>query len=340
MLTKKMVLSIAVALVVGLGLWISPGHAAKVALTDAELDGVTAAGEPTIITSGNDSEINFEDTGMYTLSFDVPNAQSGIRALTIQNVVGEQQLLVNLNVLSAVNDVAGTDQRNFSLQSWGATNPNADTVKIVDGVWAAAAPCSSDKGCTQVAIAGDASANGNAGAGGSGGSGGSGGTGSNNPGGNGAVGAPGGNIGSVEAKSGSASNKIGNAAASTSPGAISPAASASGDLVVQSGNGSPITVKVEPMYTLDFGATSAQSDLAALFISNVVGQSQMAMNLNIASATLNLVPEPSTPFSSPFQNATGVIKQVNMGLQFRGTPLVGSTGTTGNFNLGITAENK
>jgi len=346
MSTKKMVLSIAVATVIGLVLWVPTSHAAKLALTDTELDGITAAGEPTVITSGDNSSVTFEDTGIYTLSFDVPDAQSGIRALTIQNVVGEQQLLINLNVLSAVNDVAGTDQRNFSLQSWGATNPNADTVKVVNGVWAAAAPCSGDKGCTQTATAGNAVAvglTGPGGAGGKGGDGGAGGTGANNPGGPGAVGTPGassGSIDSVNAISGSARNSIGNAAASTSPGSISPAASASGDLVVQTGSNSPINVKTDPMYTMDFGASNAQSDLAALFVSNVVGQSQMAFNLNIAAATLNLVPEASTSFATPFQNATGGIKQVNMGLQFRGTPLVGSTGTTGTFTLGIAAESK
>lgn len=315
------------AVALALGLWVSPATAGKVALSDGELDKVSASGTPTILESGDASPITFTDETMYTLDFSVPDAQTGVRALTIQNIVGEQQLLVNLNVLSAVNTVNGTDQRNFSLQSWGGTSPNPGTVKTVDGVSAGncvgADACKGNTGGAGGVAAGDGGAGGSVvvTGGGIAGSGGPGGGNTNN------------------AQGGSTSITMGNA--STSPGVISQAASASGDLVARSGDSSPITVQRDPMYTLAFTASKAQSDLAALFVSNVVGESQMAMNLNIASATLNLVPEPNTPFTAGIQNTgPGVIKQVNMGLQFRGTPLSGSTGTLTNFNLGVTAENK
>jgi hypothetical protein len=133
-------------LVIALVLWGVPAFAAKVAISEAELDAISAAGEPTVITTGSGSStVDYTSQPVFTMAFAVPDAQSGLSALTIQNVVGELQLLVNLNVLSAVNQVAGTEQRNFSMQSWGATLPIADTVKTVEGV--AAAPCLNTGSC-------------------------------------------------------------------------------------------------------------------------------------------------------------------------------------------------
>lgn len=318
---------IVLAAAIALGLWVSPATASKATLSDEELDTVAASATPTILQAGNTSSIDFTDDTLYTLDFDVPNAQTGIRALTIQNIVGEQQLLINLNVLSAVQNVAGTDQRNFSLQSWGGTNPVPGTGGIVQGV--VGAPCTGDNSCVNTGSGG-----GNGGAAGNGG----------NAlitvtNGSNAGNASGGAGGAAGAGGAGATITAGDAA--SAPPAVLPTASASGDLIAVAGDSSSIKVTRDPLYTLAFTASQAQSDLAALFVSNVVGESQMALNLNIASATLNLVPEPNTPFTTGLQNTgPGVIKQVNMGLQFRGTPLAGSSGTMTNFNLSISAENK
>jgi hypothetical protein len=56
----------------------------------------------------------------------------------------------------------------------------------------------------------------------------------------------------------------------------------------------------------------------------------MALNLNIASAAFTTVPFAANPIEGA---VTGVIKQVNTGIQFRGTPITGST------TIGITHTN-
>jgi hypothetical protein len=65
----------------------------------------------------------------------------------------------------------------------------------------------------------------------------------------------------------------------------------------------------------------------------------MALNLNIAAATLNLIPGANDAFASPISDTSAVIKQVNTGLQFRGTPVVGSSGTSGFLNTTIAHTN-
>lgn len=249
-----------------------PVNAAKgglAQLDDKELDKISAAGEPKVLlaeatgTAGVASVVN-SDEAVFSL-FIPENAQKGLRALSVANVVGEIQLLVNLNVLSAANNVAGTDQRNFSVQSWGATMPffaSEPGAAAIVGNPACITDCSSSGG---LAIA--------------------------------------------------------------SPGIVV-GGSASGDVIIQAKGGTSATVihNEEPVFSLAF-QSFAQVDLASLFIANVVGRAQAAYNINIAAATLNLVPSPETPFATPFQNAgPGVVKQVNSGVQFRGTPLgVGNT---------------
>jgi hypothetical protein len=431
MLRIGSICTIAALLAIGIVLLTPPSVAAKLALNEEELDGITASGEPTVIVTGDEnSTIDYTSEPVFTLGFSVPEAQVGITALTIQNVVGELQLLVNLNVLSALNEIAGTEQRNFSMQSWGATLPIADTVKTVAGV--AAAPCLNAGSCvTKGGAGGDAGSNLHAGAGGNadsseggpggagapsgtlsnltagvggvggssspatstgntGGTGGTGGagaagaggaggagpggggggggggasggsanggngtgvavTGDGGDGGNGgsltastgnagnagnggnAAAAPGGNGGSASAPAGSGGNGApvvaqGNGA--TSPGLISQAASASGDLIIHAGDGAQVNAVDQPVFTLGFTASQAQKDLAALFVSNVVGRSQFALNLNIASASFTTIPFAT----NPVEGNVGTVKQVNTGIQFRGTPLTGST------TIGITHTN-
>jgi len=90
-------------------------------LNDQDLDSITASGQPTVVIADN-GEASQKDASTQTLHL-VENAQAGLRALAITNVVGEAQLLVNLNVISVAGDIAGVDQRNFAVQSWGSTLP-------------------------------------------------------------------------------------------------------------------------------------------------------------------------------------------------------------------------
>ncbi len=87
-----------------------------------------------------------------------------------------------------------------------------------------------------------------------------------------------------------------------------------------------------PNYNLAF-QPNAQVNLATLFVANIVGRAQTIFNVNIASSTLNLIPDAAAagqPFASPVADA-GVIKQVNSGIQFRGSPL----GFSPNANINI-----
>ncbi len=315
-----------VSLVVGF--WSMPAFAGKALLTDDALDAVTAGGDSQVVmaSSGGTTDVNLVDNAQFLL--DIPtNAQQGLRALTVQNVVGEVQLLVNLNVLSAQNNVNGTDQRNFAVQSWGSTAPLAVAT-----------------------VSGEAAGNGGdaaAAAGGTGGVGGSGGTiaqasvgtnvntgtanGGNANGGNAAA-APGGNggnaaqgligigIGSGDGIAQAIGGGANCVAALAAAGALPGTTCAQADSV----NNSKFALTLEP---------NSQINLATLFVANIVGRAQTAFNINIAAATLNLIPDAGQPFATPFDNGTGVIKQVNSGVQFRGTPIgVGNT----SMNLTVT----
>ena len=217
----------ATAVAIALMLWVSPAFAGRTALSDDELDGVTAGGQSTVLSSGSGSPIDYTDNSMFDLAFTEPNAQTGFTALTIQNVVGELQLLVNLNVLSAAGNVAGTDQRNFSLQSWGGTLPIVGTGGIVSGK--VAAPCQDENSCNLTSTGGTAT-----------GDGGVGGTGSIYNGGAGLLNQSGGSN-TNNANGGSLSQTVGNGV--STPPAVLPTSSASGDLVVSAGDGSSVTAQ-------------------------------------------------------------------------------------------------
>lgn len=341
-------------------------------LQDDDLDRLSAAGEPTVIVSEGATASNIALTDQTIFDLTLPaNAQVGLRALSIQNVVGELQLLVNLNVLSASASVAGTDQRNFSLQSWGSTLPDPDTVKTATASAAAQAACSTPGSCagpagsatggaggSAAAAAGTGAAGGigggaggagapsnptcAAGCAGDGGAGGAGGAGNGGAGGAGtAAAAPGGAGGTASANAAGNSGIIkGNGAAAASAVVSDKIGSASADIILvgKSANGiSQVAFVNEPTFRMNI-ESNAQHDLSALFISNVSGRAQLALNLNIAAATLNLTSGGS--FAEPIGNTTDVIKQVNTGLQFRGTPLPGATGINGNFGVNVTHQNQ
>ena len=325
-------------------------------LQDEDLDRMSAAGDPVVIDSGNmngASTIVYEEQTEFGLIFDQPHAQLGLRALTIQNVVGELQLSVNLNVLSASNNVAATDQRNFSVQSWGSTLSDPDTIKAATATAVANAACSTPFSCAApggIAVG----ATGGAGTGGT----------VNN---NNQVTAPSGGTNaanvdnqnnSVHGGAGGAGGSGGSATANAAAnggiikgeGAVAAVAvvggtlgGASGDVILRnrcngstgaSSAGCSVVMDNGATYNLSFKVSEAQKDLSALFISNVVGRAQMALNLNIASAALNLIPGSADPFASPFVDAgPGVIKQVNTSMQARGSPWPNSiTTTVGHLN--------
>ena len=253
-----------------------PAFAGKKVLSEEEMEAVTAAGEPTVIVASGFSgaTATLSDEAVFNLNIPT-DAQQGLRALTVQNVVGEVQLLVNLNILSASKSVAATDQRNFSVQSWGSTLPN-----FLPGP-------SSEPGV------------------------------------------PGIDLGAcVTTCIKSSIGTVGVAA----PGVIGSTPSASGDVIVDvsSSNGTATAVDdQQPVFNLTLDA-HAQTSLTALFIANIVGRAQTAFNINIAAATLNLIPDAGQPFATPFETAgPGTIKQINSGVQFRGTPLgTGNTAAT------------
>jgi hypothetical protein len=275
----------------------SPGFALE-ALEEEDLDRISAAGDPTVIDvksggAGAATAAYLDDTE-YVLDFNVPHAQTGLRALTLMNIVGEAQVLQNINLLSAAQNVGGTVQKNFSAQSWGSTLPDPDTVKTV-----------SAEAMAPACIGGPIALYG-------------------------CSGGPGLFFGG--------GNKIGDAAAAVDT-KISEAASASADVIVRAESASgPATVAVNNAgkYKLAFNESEAQKDLATLFFANVVGRAQMALNLNLAAGAVGLVPGSSDTFAEPIGGSTGVIGQSNTGIQFRGTPLVGSTGTSGGLTATVT----
>ncbi|UCE63983.1 MAG: hypothetical protein JSU59_02190, partial [Nitrospirota bacterium] len=136
-------------------------------------------------------------------------------------------------------------------------------------------------------------------------------------------------------------NKIGDAAVAVDT-KITKAASASADVIVRAkttgdtGGDATVAVNNAGKYELAFDHTEAQKDLATLFFANVVGRAQMALNLNLASGAVGLVPGSSDTFAQPIAGETGLIIQKNTGIQFRGTPLVGSTGTSGGLTATVT----
>lgn len=277
------------ALLVSL-VWALPALAEKQALDDGALDGVTAGGDSAVlIASGPDGTADYTDTSIFSLAMPT-GAQHGLRALTIQNVVGEVQLLVNLNVLSAQGNVAATDQRNFGVQSWGSTLPVM--AAVVDGQPGAPGGPGGDVSHNTVNV--DPVCIG---------------LGSCNP--------------QVTMNAGNGGN-----ASSPVPGTVQ-IGNASGDVIVQGTKSA--TVTNDPIYSLAMD-TNAQTDIGALFIANIVGRAQTAFNINIAAAQLNLLPADGTAFAQPLASTgPGVIKQINSGVQFRGTPL----GFSPNANLNV-----
>jgi len=278
-LRQIVILSLVVLVAVFLA---APSAMAKKQLTENELDMVTAAGEPMVINGGLIGSITYTDGSTFSMTLPT-GAQTGLQALTLNNVVGELQLANAFNVQSAVQDLSG-GQTNTITQSWGATKDLTASFATVAGVTAAAgnggnggdseasSGCGTGSGTAKCAgNVAKASAGGDGGAGGAG---------------------------------------------STSPGKIAGAVTSQyGDVIITGGGVSgSIYVDVDPVFAMTLDTTS-QSNLLALVVNNIVGMSQVANATNISGAGVTLVPLAIGPTSS-----NGRAAQANTINQFRGTP--------------------
>jgi hypothetical protein len=139
----------------------APSALAKKALSEDEMDLITAAGQPKIIQTGT-GDITFTDSPVNTLSLGT-DAQRTLTALVLNNVAGEVQLAnaLNITVVGFQNGILS--QANTITQSWGATKDwTASSVAGVSATAAAsaAASASSSASCSKCGIvrAGNAAA--------------------------------------------------------------------------------------------------------------------------------------------------------------------------------------
>ncbi len=102
--------------VLGLLLGAVPAVAARKLLSDAELNLITAAGQPEVLIGTTISLTESQDFQFAAAG----NTQAGLRAISLNNVVGEN-LLANLFNVQATPTSAGGAQTNTVEQSWGAT---------------------------------------------------------------------------------------------------------------------------------------------------------------------------------------------------------------------------
>jgi hypothetical protein len=96
---------------------VAPSFAAKKAVTDEELDMVTAAGQPVVVQTGGASTVSFIGTTVIVSDL-LTNSQTTLRALILNNVVGENQVHNGVNVNSL--GLSAGSQANTITQSWGS----------------------------------------------------------------------------------------------------------------------------------------------------------------------------------------------------------------------------
>jgi hypothetical protein len=99
----------------------APSAMAKKAMNEAELDLITAAGQPTIVQAVGSSVgvavlIDVRDTEL-TIG---DTAQTNLTALALNNVAGENQLANALNIMGAPGSAVSANQKNEITQSWGS----------------------------------------------------------------------------------------------------------------------------------------------------------------------------------------------------------------------------
>jgi len=145
-------------LMIGLGSFViavamtAPSFAAKKAVTDEELDMVTAAGQPAILQGSGGTTVSFVPTVEIAMTIQT-GSQTNLRALALNNVAGENQVANGINISGSNSSSAA--QTNNITQSWGATVDR--TIVSVPGVTASASvSCGSAlicKGSNSVATA-------------------------------------------------------------------------------------------------------------------------------------------------------------------------------------------
>ncbi|MBI4522534.1 MAG: hypothetical protein HY695_01840 [Deltaproteobacteria bacterium] len=110
------------AMVVAL-VWALPAYAGKATLSEAELDEVTAAGQPKIVISEVNTDVGTNSVSFIeALSVDLNlgnGAQNNLRALTLNNVLGENEVANAMNIVSTSQN-ANITQANVIQQSWGS----------------------------------------------------------------------------------------------------------------------------------------------------------------------------------------------------------------------------
>jgi len=247
----------------------APSAMAKKALSEDELDLITAAGQPKIIQTGTGS-ITFTDSPVNSLVLGT-ESQTSLSALVLNNVAGEVQIANALNIAAVSNDAFG-NQANTITQSWGATKD-----------WTAS---------TTAATATAAS-------GGSGGRGGS-------------ISATCFKCAGVLRQTGGAGGAGGNASSTSQP-ATNKILTKYADDIVETVSGD-LFVNQNGVNNLTLDGT-AQNQLAALVVNNIVGLSQVANAVNIQSGTVGLVPLSVTQTPGSTRGT-----QSNTINQFRGSP--------------------
>lgn len=139
---KKLSFLVVLALV-GAMVWTLPALAAPKALTEAEMDSVTAAGQPEVLigasfgaTGGVSAAgpVTLLGTLVYVFA-PATSAQQELRALVVNNVIGENAVATGLNIQAANGDSRGGTQSNVITQSWGSVvdTGNSPTVPAGNG---------------------------------------------------------------------------------------------------------------------------------------------------------------------------------------------------------------
>jgi len=113
-----------------------PAFAGKKALSENDLDMVTAAGQPEVLIAGTaffGGPSTFSPSGPVTLTVSqdltfapLGSAQTKLRALTLNNVIGENEVATVMNIQAAPGSGAPS-QANTVEQSWGSTVDLAST---------------------------------------------------------------------------------------------------------------------------------------------------------------------------------------------------------------------
>lgn len=286
MRTKYLVIGTLVLLVAVL--FAVPSVQAKSKLADDEMDLVTAAGQPTIVSVGNGGTISFTGGPAFSLTLDT-DSQTLLQALTLNNIVGEPQIANATNIMGNAN--AGGTQSNVIKQSWGSTydftavstrgeDSSADSSSSGDAAAGTQAVCSQALGsstgkCGYISNTGSATAN-------------------------------------ASSSSTSTTSVVSGAFALVS---------AYADQIFIGGDNASISIESDGAASLTVNS-GAQKQLAALIVNNIVGQAQIANGTNIIGSSFQFgAGAGSLFFTGGTAGVLPGLSQSNEITQYRGTPL-------------------